>query len=178
MSLSTLQLLATHKQTQIHPPLSLCADKHSWPVSRPDFGPQQNYSLLWLRPDSHLYEHLKTKKHRPHCAPEPSPSIMFHLWAWLDQSGAWRLPSLRLIDPLSPSFIPFACLWHMCQRQHSSLMDRPVYGCQSPGRLLILQSAPVYLLFTQASAIHPRSERHLTPIERSMSGPDYWKLEF
>lgn len=47
-----------------------------------------------------------------------------------------------------------------------------------PGRRLILQSAPVYLLFTQASAIHPRSERHPTPIERSMSGPDYWKLEF
>lgn len=46
-----------------------------------------------------------------------------------------------------------------------------------PGRLLILQSAPVYLLFTQAPDIQPRSQRHLTPTERSMSGSAFWKLE-
>lgn len=39
-----------------------------------------------------------------------------------------------------------------------------------PGRLLILQSAPVYLLFAQAAVIQLRSERHQAQIERSMSG--------
>lgn len=135
LMMTNVSILTAHSsQTNtntIPRPLSLLINTTGLSVSRPDLGPEQTCTTLWLRPDSHLTEHLKKKKCHSHCAPEPSPSIMFHLWAWLDQSGPRRLPSLCLIDPLSPSFIPFACLWHMCQRQHSRLMDRPVYGCQS-----------------------------------------------
>lgn len=91
----------------------------------------KTHRRLWKRPGSHLTKPLQTKSCHPYFAPEPSPSIMFHPWTWLDQSGGRCLFSLPLIDPLSPSFIPFACLWHACQRQHAGVMDRPVYGCQS-----------------------------------------------
>lgn len=112
VSIPTARSSQTNPNTSPHPP-SLLINTAGLSVSQPNLGAERSCRPFWLRPDSHLTEHRKKKKCHSHCAPEPSPSIMFHLWAWLDQSGPRRLPFLCLIDPLSPSFIPFACLWHV-----------------------------------------------------------------
>lgn len=67
-----------------------------------DFRPQQNHGPLWEGPGSHLTKHPQTKSCHPYFAPEPSLSIMFHLWAWLEQSGG-QMPFLPSFDwsPLS-----------------------------------------------------------------------------
>lgn len=95
--------------------------------------------------------------------------------------GAGASPPVLLIDPLSPSFIPVVCLWHACQRQHASLMDRPVYGCQSAWW------ATDITIGTCVPAVHTGlgysaevKERHPAPIEKkkkSMPSPASLKLE-
>lgn len=105
------------------------------------------------------------------------PSCSISGLDWTSQGPGASPPSVWLIPSLHHLFPSLAS--DTCVKGNTAAWWIGLFMDASlPGRLLILQSAPVYLLFTQASAIHPRSERHLTPIERSMSGPGYWKLEF
>lgn len=79
-------------------------NKHAGPFSLPTLTLHlhKTHRRLWKRPGSHLTKHLQTKSCHPYFAPEPSPSIMFHLWTWLDQSGG-QMPFLPAFDwsPLS-----------------------------------------------------------------------------
>lgn len=171
--MSLFQLLVPHKtHTNTMPrPLSLLINTAALSASPPDLGPERTCGPLWLRPDPSISRPVLIV----HLSPAP-PSCSISVLDWTTQGPGVCPPSVWLIPSLHHLFPSLAS--DTCVKGNTAAWWIGLFMDASlPGRLLILQSAPVYLLFTQASDIQPRSERHPTPTERSMSGSAFWKLE-
>lgn len=112
----------------------------------------------------------------PLCTWAP-PSCSISGLDWASQGAGASPPFLWLIPSLHHLFPSSASDTHVKGNTPAWWIDL-FMDASLPGRLLILQSAPVYLLFTRASVIQLRSERHPAPIEKSMSSSAYleWEL--